>query len=192
MRTINTIKMLMALVVIVGLTFVSCKKDNNTKPVVPVKLEDVNGNFSGKLVVTQGKAKSESTIALSSKTNTISIADLPVSQIVLSVVKDAAKAQEIVKTLGKVKYDVNYTAKVNGSKTAVDLTFAPKAIELQFPVDNANKKVVVNVVAKQAGTYTGKTKALKFGLTVDKVTVDGIAVAPFEAIFYDFQSLVKK
>ncbi len=192
MRTINTVKVLVALVAVIGLTFVSCKKDDNTKPVGPVKVEDVNGNFGGKLVVTQGKAKSESTIALSAKTNTISIADLPVSQIVLSVVKDAAKTQEIIKKLGKVKYDINYTAKVNAGKTAVDLTFAPKAIELQIPVDNATKKVVVNVVAKQAGVYTAKTKTLKFGLTIDKVTVDGTAVAPFEAIFYDFQSLVKK
>ncbi len=192
MKTINAVKVLVVLVSVVGLTFVSCKKDDKTKPVIPVKVEDVNGNYSGKLMVTQGTAKMESTIALSSKTNTISIADLPVSQIVLSVVKDTQVAQEIVKKLGKVKYDLSYTAKVNTAKTGVDLTFAPKPIELQFAVNNVNKKVVANVVAGQVGVYTGRTKTLKFGITIDKVTVDGTAITPLAPIAYDFQSLVKK
>ncbi|MCD8539637.1 MAG: DUF4840 domain-containing protein, partial [Leadbetterella sp.] len=164
-----------------------------TNPLRPLllKVEDVNENYSGKLTTTQGKTKGEANTAFIAKNNIISFEDLPVKAIVGTVIKDTKKADEAIKKIGKVKYDLNYSPKLNASKTTVDLSFSPKSLEIQVPVDGVNKKVVATLSTKQSGSYTGKDKSVTFSLNVDKITVDGTAVAPFEAIQYSFPKFAK-
>ncbi|KAF5290316.1 hypothetical protein FQR65_LT20643 [Abscondita terminalis] len=121
---------------------IPCDNRDDGTP-VPVKTDDVNGIYSA-------------------NKNVITFDELPVKEIVRSVVKDAAKAEAALKTIEKVK----------------------------FPVDGATKNVVVTFSSPQKGVY--KSKTLKFDLTADKITSDGAAVAPYTAVKYSFPNFLKK
>lgn len=188
MKNLKKISGLLLLFSCLAITFASCDDDDdNNTPLPQVKVEDVIGNYSGKLLTTQGKTSHEVTATFSATKDIITFTELPVKEIVTSVIKDATKAEAALKELGKVKYELNYTAALTSAKTAVELTFAPKALEIQLPVDGAKKKVVVTFTAKQKGVYTtaGKDKTLKLEFTAEKISVDGTNLTPLDAIKYE-------
>lgn len=189
MKTNVGYKSLLMIFALVGLSLTSCDNKDDGTP-VPVKTEDVNGIYSGKVTTTQGTAKNEATISFTANKNVITFDELPVKEIVQSVVKDAAKAEVALKTIGKVKYELNYTPALNKAKTAIELTFAPKTLEIKVPVDGATKNVVVTFSSPQKGVY--KSKSLKFELSADKITSDGAAVTPYTAVKYSFPNFLKK
>ncbi|WP_284462389.1 DUF4840 domain-containing protein [Chryseobacterium sp.] len=177
------------LLVFTGFTFYSCNNDGPDIP--PVKLEDVKGNYKGRLIIIQGNVKTEKIKDFKVKKDTIAFAEFPVDEIVKTVVKDPVKAEVAIKAIGKVKYDLKYTASVNTSSNAVELLFAPKVMEILIPVDGVTKKTEVTLVAKQKGFYVGLDGSLRFALIADKITVDGTVLAPYEAINYNFPFCVK-
>ena len=177
------------LLVFTGFTFYSCNNDGPDIP--PVKLEDVKGNYKGRLIIIQGNVKTEKIKDFKVKKDTIAFAEFPVDEIVKTVVKDPVKAEVVIKAIGKVKYDLKYTASVNTSSNAVELLFAPKVMEILIPVDGVTKKTEVTLVAKQKGFYVGLDGSLRFALIADKITVDGTVLAPYEAINYNFPFCVK-
>ncbi|PTT33572.1 hypothetical protein DBR28_14535, partial [Chryseobacterium sp. HMWF028] len=60
------------------------------------------------------------------------------------------------------------------------------------PVEGVNKKVVVTFVSVKPGIFTKeKNHSLNFELKAHKITVEGIAINPFDYIRYSF-SLQKK
>ncbi|MEG0928883.1 MULTISPECIES: DUF4840 domain-containing protein [Chryseobacterium] len=177
------------LLVFTSFTFYSCNNDGPDIP--PVKLEDVKGNYKGRLITIQGSVKTEKIKDFKVKKDTIAFAEFPVDEIVKTVVKDPVKAEEAIKAIGKMKYDLNYTASVNTSSNAVELVFAPKVMEIRIPVDGVIKKTEVTLVAKQKGFYVGLDGSLRFALMAEKITVDGTVLAPYEAINYNFPFCVK-
>ncbi|PWN64905.1 DUF4840 domain-containing protein [Chryseobacterium oncorhynchi] len=177
------------LLVFTGFTFYSCNNDGPEIP--PVKLDDVKGNYKGRLITIQGNVKTEKIKDFKVKKDTIAFAEFPVDEIVKTVVKDPVKAEAAIKAIGKVKYDLKYTASVNTSSNAVELLFAPKVMEIRIPVDGVTKKTEVTLVAKQKGFYVGLDGSLRFALIADKITVDGTVLAPYEAINYNFPFCVK-
>ncbi len=118
-------------------------------------------------------------------------AEFPVSEIVKTVVKDPVKTETALKAIGKVKYDLKYTASVNTASNVVELTLAPKTLELQIPVDGAIKKTIVTLAAKEKGFYVGMDRSLRFALKAEKITVDGTALTPYEVIDYNFPFCIK-
>lgn len=189
MKTNLRYKTLVIMFALVGLSLTSCDNKDDGTP-VPVKTEDVNGIYSDKVTTIQGTTKNEATISFTANKNVITFDELPVKEIVRSVVKDAVKAEAALKKIGKVKYELNYTPALNKAKTAVELTFAPKTLEIKVPVDGATKNVVVTFSSPQKGVY--KNKSLKFELSADKITSDGVAVTPYTAIKYSFPNFLKK
>ncbi|MDH6251704.1 hypothetical protein M2347_001431 [Chryseobacterium sp. H1D6B] len=189
MKKLSGIKVFMAvLLAFVGLSLISCENDDHVEP---VKLEDVNGNYKGKIIITQGGSKTEAAIGFAAKNNVITFSEFPIKEIVKSVVKDPVKTAAAITALGKIKYDLDYTPVLNNENTVVELTFIPRALEIQIPVDGVNKKAVVTFSVKQKGFYIGQNRALKFDLSADKITVDGTVLNPFEIIKYDFPYSVK-
>jgi len=187
-QIINFKTLALLFAVVLGLGVISCDNDDDVIPTPSVNVEDVNGNYSGKLTTTQGQTKNETSTTFVAKNSVISFTALPVKEIVGSIIKDPVKAEAALKKIGNVKYDFNYSAKVNNARTAVDLTFTPKELEIQVPIDDANKKVIATFTSKQTGSYTGKDKSISFELSVDKITLEGTAVTPFEAIKYSSKS----
>lgn len=178
------------LMVLAGLTLFSCN-DNDGPDIPPVKMEELPGNYKGKLIIVQGTTKREGIKEFKVKKDTISFAEFPIGEIVKTVVKDPAKAENAMKSLGKVKYDIKYAAVINTANNVIELTLAPKTMELQIPVDGVNKKTVVEFVSKQKGYYVGMDRTLRYVLTADKITVDGTVVTPYEVIDYNFPFCIK-
>lgn len=178
------------LMVLAGLTLFSCN-DNDGPDIPPVKMEELPGNYKGKLIIVQGTTKREGIKEFKVKKDTISFAEFPIGEIVKTVVKDPEKAENAMKSLGKVKYDIKYAAVINTANNVIELTLAPKTMELQIPVDGVNKKTVVEFVSKQKGYYVGMDRTLRYALTADKITVDGTVVTPYEVIDYNFPFCIK-
>lgn len=174
----------------ISLSLVSC--NNNDGPdIPPVKLQDVIGNYKGKLITSQGNNKAEAAISFTVKKDTLKFADLPVKEIVKAVVKDPVKTEAALIAIGKVKYNLSYTAIINTNYNALELTFTPKTLEINIPMDGAIKKTIVTFVAKEKGIYAGQNYAMKFGLVAEKITVDGAVLNPYEVIKYDFPYCMK-
>ncbi|MGE8554992.1 MAG: DUF4840 domain-containing protein [Chryseobacterium jejuense] len=177
------------LMVITGFTLYSCSVDG--PEIRPVKLEDVNGDYKGRLITIQGDNRTEKIKNFKAKKDTIMFSEFPVDEIVKTVVKDPVKAEEAIKAIGKVKYEIKYTASVNAVNNVVELSFAPTPLVIQIPVDGVTKKTEVGLIAKQKGFYVGMDGSLRFALTAEKITVDGTILAPYEAINYNFPFCVK-
>jgi len=178
------------LMVLIGFTLSSCN-DNEGPEIPPVKMDDLPGNYKGKLIIVQGNSKREGIKDFKVKKDTISFAEFPIEEIVKTVVKDPAKAEQTLKSMEKVKYDLKYTAVINTANNVIELTLAPNTMELQIPVDGVNKKTVVEFVSKQKGYYVGLDQTLRYALTAEKITVDGTLVTPYEVIDYNFPFCIK-
>lgn len=177
------------LIVVTGFSLYSCNSDGPDIP--PVKLEDVNGNYKGRLITIQGNVKTEKIKDFKVKKDTITFAEFPLQEIVRTVIKDPAKADEAVKTIGKVKYNIKYTSSINTASNVVELSLAPKTLEIRVPVDGVLKKTEVALVSKQKGFYVGMDESLRFALVAEKITVDGTVLGSYEAINYNFPFCVK-
>ncbi|MBE4950386.1 MULTISPECIES: DUF4840 domain-containing protein [Chryseobacterium] len=178
------------LMVLIGFTLSSCN-DNEGPEIPPVKMENLPGNYKGKLIIVQGNSKREGVKEFKVKKDTISFAEFPIEEIVKTVVKNPAKAEQALKSMAKVKYDLKYAAVINTANNVIELTLTPKTMELQIPVDGVNKKTVVEFVSKQKGYYVGLDQSLRYALTAEKITVDGTLVTPYEVIDYNFPFCIK-
>lgn len=177
------------LIVLTGFSLYSCNSDGPDIP--PVKLEDVNGNYKGRLITIQGSVKTEKIKDFKVKKDTITFAEFPIQEIVRTVIKDPAKADEAVKTIGKVKYNIKYTSSINTTSNVIELSLVPKTLEIRIPVDGVLKKTEVALASKQKGFYVGMDESLRFALVAEKITVDGTVLGSYEAINYNFPFCVK-
>lgn len=180
---------MVAFLAFIGFSLTSCN-DDNYEP-VPVKIEDVNGNYKARLVTTQGDKSSEKIIEFSAKDTVITFKEFPIKEIVKTVVPDPVKADTALAHIGKVEYKLDYTSKINVEQNIVELTFEPKTLTLQIPVDGVIKNAAVTLAAKQKGFFVGYDWSLRFGLVAEKITVDGVEVDPYEKIKYDIPISVK-
>ncbi|WP_419494301.1 DUF4840 domain-containing protein [Chryseobacterium bernardetii] len=177
------------LIVLTGVTLYSCSVDG--PEIRPVTLEDVNGNYKGRLITIQGDSKTEKIKNFKAQKDTIMFSEFPVDEIVKTVIKDPLKAEAAIKAIGKVKYEIKYTTSLNAASNVVELSLAPKPLEVLIPVEGGTKKAEVGMVAKQKGFYVGMDGSLRFALTAEKITVDGTVLAPYETINYNFPFCVK-
>ncbi|PWN68733.1 DUF4840 domain-containing protein [Chryseobacterium phosphatilyticum] len=178
------------LILLTGFTLSACNNDNGPD-IPPVKLDDVKGNYKGKLVTIQGSVKTEKIQAFSVKKDTINFTEFPIAEIVKNVVKDPIKAETTLKAMGKVKYDLNYTATINTASNVLELVFTPKVLELKIPVDGATKNTKVTLVAKQKGFFVGMDQSLRYAIVAEKINVDGTDITPYEVINYNFPFCIK-
>lgn len=178
------------LIISIIFSLFSCLNEDRIE-VPPVKLEDINGNYKGRLITMQGELRGEKIVDFKIKKDTLTFPEFPIKEIVMAVVKDPVKTQKALTAMGKVKYNMNYTSVLNADKNWVELTFTPKELELQIPVDGIQKKAVVTLVAKQKGYFIGLDRSLRYVLAAEKITVDGTVLNPFEAINYNFPYCIK-
>ncbi len=191
MKNLIVLKMITAVLVIsILFSLFSCMNEDRIE-VPPVKLEDINGNYKGRLITVQGEFKAEKIVDFKIKKDTLTFPEFPLKEIVTAVVKDPVKVQNALAAMGKVKYNLNYGSVLNADKNWVELTFAPKDLELQIPVDGVNKKTVVTLAAKQKGYFAGLDHTLRFALAAEKITVNGTELSPFEPIYYNFPYCIK-
>jgi hypothetical protein len=190
MKKLTVLKSLMiAIIAFLGFSLTSCN-DDKYEP-IPLKLSDVNGSYRARLVTSQGGKFNEKIIDFTAKDTLITFKDFPVKEIVKSVVKDPAKADAAIASLGKIEYKLDYTSKLNTDQNVVELIFEPKSLTLQIPVDGTIKNTVVKLVAKQKGFFVGYDWSMRFGLEAEKISVDGVDLTPYEVIKYEIPISIK-
>ena len=190
MKKLTVLKsLMMAVIAILGLSLTSCN-DDRYEP-VPVKLSDVNGTYKARLVTSQGGKFNEKIIDFTAKDTIVTFKDFPVREIVKTIVTDPVKADTALAHIGKVEYKLDYTSKLNTDQNVVELTFEPKTLTIQIPVDGTTKNAVVSFVAKQKGFFVGYDWSMRFGLEAEKITVDGVELDPYQTIKYDIPISVK-
>lgn len=180
---------MIAIIAFLGFSLTSCN-DDKYEP-IPLKLSDVNGSYRARLVTSQGGKFNEKIIDFTAKDTLITFKDFPVKEIVKSVVKDPAKADAAIASLGKIEYKLDYTSKLNTDQNVVELIFEPKGLTLQIPVDGTIKNTVVKLVAKQKGFFVGYDWSMRFGLEAEKITVEGVELTPYETIKYEIPISIK-
>ena len=190
MKKLTVLKSLVdAMIVFLGFSLTSCN-DERYEP-IPVKLSDVDGSYKARLVTSQGNKFNEKIIEFQAKDTIITFKDFPVREIVKTIITDPVKADTALAHIGKVEYKLEYTSKINASQNLVELTFEPKTLALQIPVDGVTKNAVVKLTAKQKGFFVGYDWSLRFGLEAEKITVDGVELTPYQTIKYDVPISVK-
>jgi nitrogen fixation protein FixH len=165
--------------------FTSCLDDNDAE-IPPVRLEDLNGNYRGRLITVQGIFRTEKVIDFKTKKDTISFTEFPVKEIVKSVIKDPVKAEQALAAIGKVAYNLKYTSVLHADKNLVELTFAPGKLKFQIPVDGVSKNAVITLAAQEKGYFAGLDRSLRFGLKAEKIEIDGTELSLYEVIYYNF------
>ncbi|WEK68928.1 MAG: DUF4840 domain-containing protein [Candidatus Chryseobacterium colombiense] len=190
MKKLTVLKSLMiAIIAFLGFSLTSCN-DDKYEP-IPLKLSDVNGSYRARLVTSQGGKFNEKIIDFTAKDTLITFKDFPVKEIVKSVVKDPAKADAAIASLGKIEYKLNYSSKLNADQNVVELTFEPKSLTLQIPVDGTIKNTLVKLITKQKGFFVGYDWSMRFGLEAEKISVDGVDLTPYEVIKYEIPISIK-
>lgn len=190
MKKLTVLKSLVvAMIVFLGFSLTSCN-DERYEP-IPVKLSDVDGSYKARLVTSQGNKFNEKIIEFQAKDTIITFKDFPVREIVKTIITDPVKADTALAHIGKVEYKLKYTSKINASQNLVELTFEPKTLALQIPVDGVTKNAMVKLAAKQKGFFVGYDWSLRFGLEAEKITVDGVELTPYQTIKYDVPISVK-
>lgn len=190
MKKLTVLKSLMiAIIAFLGFSLTSCN-DDKYEP-IPLKLSDVNGSYRARLVTSQGGKFNEKIIDFTAKDTLITFKDFPVKEIVKSVVKDPAKADAAIASLGKIEYKLNYSSKLNTDQNVVELTFEPKSLTLQIPVDGTIKNTVVKLITKQKGFFVGYDWSMRFGLEAEKISVNGVDLTPYEVIKYEIPISIK-
>lgn len=190
MKKLTVLKSLVvAMIVFLGFSLTSCN-DERYEP-IPVKLSDVDGSYKARLVTSQGNKFNEKIIEFQAKDTIITFKDFPVREIVKTIITDPVKADTALAHIGKVEYKLEYTSKINASQNLVELTFEPKTLALQIPIDGVTKNAVVKLAAKQKGFFVGYDWSLRFGLEAEKITVDGVELTPYQTIKYDVPISVK-
>lgn len=196
MKKFIHVKFISMFVILLAVPFVmaSCSNDDETPKPDPViiSFDDLNGDYTGKASISQGTVNGETAVAFSAKKNLISYSEFPMKEIVYAVIPDPAKANQALTAIGKIKYDLDYTAVLYQYKKEIELNLLPKELTVQVPVDGVSKKVVITFTASKKGLFAKQnTQNMNFELLAGKITVEGTAVNPFNPIKYNFQMLKK-
>jgi hypothetical protein len=190
MKKLTVLKsLIVVLIAFLGFTLTSCNNDGYEP--VPVKLGDVNGNYKARLITSQGSKFNEKIIEFKAKDTIITFKDFPIREIVKTIVTNPAKADTALAHMEKVEYKLDYKSKINTGQNVVELSFEPKTLILQIPVDGVIKNAAVKLAAKQKGFFIGYDWSLRFGLEAEKITVDGLELTPYQTIKYDVPISVK-
>ncbi|MFN4364550.1 DUF4840 domain-containing protein [Chryseobacterium hispalense] len=181
--------LILASIAVSGMSLISCLDDQYTP--VPVKLNDVNGNYRARLITSQGVKMNEKTIDFNAKDSLITFKDFPVREIVKTIVTDPAKADTVLAHLGKIEYKMDFKPKLNLNQNVVEITLEPRILAFQIPVEGISKNITVKMTAKQKGFFVGYDASLRLGWEAEKITVGSVDIAPYQTIKYEIPISVK-
>jgi len=181
--------LMLAAIAVTGMSLMSCMDDEYVP--VPVKVNDVNGNYKARLITSQGVKSNEKIIDFSAKDSLITFKDFPVREIVKTIITDAAKADTVLAHLGKMEYKIKFKSKLNTGQNVVELALEPQVMAFQIPVEGVTKNVSVKMISKQKGFYVGYDTSLRFGWEAEKITVGGTDITPYQVIKYEVPISIK-
>lgn len=162
---------------VIGLTtFTSCDDDEKV-PETP-QLTDVYGEYTGKMeyaLLKEGKAdETIPSVDVNATVNndTITFAKFPVEALVKAIITDENAANEIIKGLGDINYEIGYKGSLNAANDTIAMKLDPKPLAIKgLPVS-------VNIAVAKEGVYSVEKKNASFELkaTVAGLFEDGISL----------------
>lgn len=174
---------------LIGLSLctVSCSDDDDDNGGNTVTINEVYGNYTGKmqtLTVVQnsegetaddGETTEGADVTASIDANSVVITDFPIKDIVLSIVGDETVADGIVEAVGQVDYRMAYTAALSAAKDSISMDLKPETLKLDITIpssdggEDAKLSVNVKVEVETTGKYSVETGDLKFNITATEV-----------------------
>lgn len=185
---------------VVGSTVVlsSCSDDDDNTP-VPPSVTDVNGEYSGKMLVTPmeapkmnntGETPVGADIAALVKSDTVYFDNFPITDLVAGIVGEE-QAPAVVEKIGKVSYKVGYKGALNTAQDSIYMEFDPKPLTVSFEMGEGEEAetttVEVTVSAVKKGSYELSSKKLVFDLNADKVTMGETEIPVFTPSEFAFK-----
>lgn len=178
-----------AAIAVLGFSLTSCMNDNYEP--IPVKVNDIDGNYRARLVTSQGGMFNEKIIDFKAKDSIITFGNFPVKEIVRSIVADPVKAEAVLADLDKIEYKLNFKPRLNAAQNIVELTLEPKVLSFQITQDGIPRSVSVKMGAKQKGFFVGYDHSLRFAWEAEKITVESVDLTPYQAIKYEIPISIK-
>ncbi len=161
--------------------FASCSDDDDEPKVSPeVMLGEYYGTMSASSVAPESETEEPSGVKVTAKLDGTSVCfdNLPVKDIVLSIVGDEAAADQIMEALGNVEYKIAYNPVVNADGNIISLAFNAEPLKMSMTIPSAIEgeealtiNIEVAIDAKSIGIYTVDDGNLKFELVATKVLV---------------------
>lgn len=173
---------LMMMLAVVGLTFASCSDDDDDTPTVGT-VEDVNGEFTGKMTYAKSKAEADptaTTLDLKVANDSVIFEKFPYEALVKEIIKDENTANAIIEEIKVLEYKMNYTATMNAAKDSVVMTLKPEPLKI------AIAGVEVTIEAEKTASYAVKDKNLKFTIKAANVKVVGQDFSDFTPMDLSF------
>ena len=166
---------LVMMLAVFGLTFASCSDDDDETPKVPT-VEEVVGDYSGKMTYAMAKATAEEGTALDLKVanDSVTFEKFPYVALVAAIVGEE-NAPGIAQLVGDLKYQINYTAAMNAANDSITITLKPETLNINL---GALGTVKVTITAENKGSYAIDKKNLKFNLTAAEAKLGEINALP--------------
>lgn len=171
-------KFLVMLMMFLGGTvcFTACSDDD--EPAVEQKVEDMYGEYTGKMQVqilnaaapTKEAAAAGTDVTATVNNNKVTFADFPIRDLIASILGEEG-ADALVSMIGKVSYEVAYTPTIADDKATISMALDPKPLEIEA------MRVSVNISAPNEGVYTFANGKLQM-----KLKVEGVSGSPISAI----------
>ncbi|MBC8619792.1 DUF4840 domain-containing protein [Parabacteroides faecis] len=164
---------LVMMLAVVGLTFASCSDDDDNTPTVGT-VEDVNGEFTGKMTYTKEAKATEADptateLELKVANDSIQFEKFPYQALVVAILGEEASKPIIAQIGDSLQYKTIYTATMNAAKDSVVMTLNPDPLKIS--IEALNMEVEVNIEAPNKASYAVSDKNLKFALKAASVKV---------------------
>lgn len=204
---------LFAMALSVITSFTACSSDDDDSNIPVYSLTDVEGTYSGTMLTEtysvqphedaeEGEKPTGAEVIAEVKDNQIMIKQLPVDDLIKSIVGEEA-AEGIIANLDEINYNIPYTPAFNEDKSNILLQLQPEALKINLTIpaqtqeegeegeDAAKLLITVSIETVENGVYTYADKKLAFSIKATKVDVAGNELADFPATAFMF-NMVKK
>ena len=193
-----------------SLGFVACNDDDEGKipPSGILTTEEMYGDYDGKMLTLTPRSLANEEdgdsplqgvdVVAKVANDTIYFDNLPIKDLVLSIVGDEGLADQIVEAVGEVDYCIGYKPALNETRDSILFTLDPKPLKLSvnLPSDAAEGEpaeplaIEVKVSPAPGAGYEAKSTRMSFRFRADEVLLgEGEEQAPlptFTPTTFDF------
>lgn len=185
-------KFLVMLMMFLGGTvcFTACSDDND-EPAVEPKVEDMYGEYTGKMQMqvlnaaapTKEAAAAGTDVTATVNNNKVTFADFPVRDLVVSIVGEES-ADALLAAIGTVSYEVAYTPTIADDKATISMALDPTPLVIDLSM--LSMEVSVDISAQNEGIYTFANGNLQMGLKVESVSLNGTPLPTIPQMEFTF------
>lgn len=170
--------------------FTACSDDDD-EPAVEPKVEDMYGEYAGKMQMqvldaaasTKETAAAGTDVTATVNNNKVTFADFPVRDLVVSIVGEES-ADALLAAIGTVSYEVAYTPTIAADKATISMALDPKPLVINLAM--LSMEVSVDISALNEGVYTFANGKLQMGLKVESVSLNGTPLPTIPQMEFTF------